>query len=255
MRRVQYTENLKLSQIEDESLPWWYGTLNEDNRKIEDAVSKIDNEINNEETGINAKVNELDEELNDEETGISAKVNELDDEINNEETGINAQIVTINSGLSDAFEEISELEKEAVGIQEPNYGNTIETEYITLSSATKKYRSFRDGSGNYYISFFCYGTMNFDPASQASRVKFHLKDVFNAKVIRTDPEIVGYMYCYYNSINVPFNVIPRYDTRDLTFQVWEGMSGLGGGNYTGRMYLPQIFIPRAFFEARPAVNP
>ena len=101
MRSVQYTENLKLSQIEDESLPWWYGTLNEDNRKIEDAVSTIDDELNNEETGISAKVNELDDEINNAETGISAKVNELDDEINNEDDGIITTLGVLGQGLSD----------------------------------------------------------------------------------------------------------------------------------------------------------
>ena len=107
MRRVQYTENLKLSQIEDESLPWWYGTLNEDNRKIDEAVNdisdkvdEIDAELNTEETGLVAKVNELDNEINNEETGISAKVNELDEQLNDEETGIEKAITDIENYLT-----------------------------------------------------------------------------------------------------------------------------------------------------------
>ena len=107
MRKVQYTENLKLSQIEDESLPWWYGTLNEDNRKIDEAandisdkVDEIDAELNTEETGLVAKVNELDNEINNEETGISAKVNELDEQLNDEETGIEKAITDIENYLT-----------------------------------------------------------------------------------------------------------------------------------------------------------
>ena len=71
MRNVQYTENLKLSQIEDESLPWWYGTLNEDNRKIEEGVSELSDAVFDEETGLASKVNALDDEINNEETGLA----------------------------------------------------------------------------------------------------------------------------------------------------------------------------------------
>lgn len=108
MRSIQYTANLHLSQIEDESLPWWYGTINEDNRKIDEAVNDVEDkvdelnaELNTEETGLVAKVNELDDEINNEETGISAKVNELDNEINNEDDGIITALNVFGQSLSD----------------------------------------------------------------------------------------------------------------------------------------------------------